>query len=201
MRSFGSLKVLVLATVAVSFVAACGPKKYNKRPKHTYEEPDDPEPTEKPKKDELKQGIAGPNEWLGLTAFGARIHVPLGWNWAQQGIAVVANSPKQTGSVALIGAVNKEDMGEKLLKAFEVLKIQPGTADGEAREMQINNLHFVRLDYSKATAEGKPAHALAIAGGAPGKPGKFVIFVGFAQSGNEDSEEELRDCANSLSSF
>lgn len=200
MRTFGSLKLLVLATIALSFATACGPKKYNKRPKHQYEEPDEPEPTPSKPKDEMRQGIAGPDQWLGLTAFGARIHVPLGWNWAQQGVAIVANSPKQTGSIAFIGAVDDDDMGEKLKKAFEVLKIIPGEADSQPRKIQINGLNFVRLDYSRATAEGKPAHAIALAGGAPAKQGGYVIFVGFAQAGNEDSEEELRDSVNSLSS-
>jgi hypothetical protein len=199
MRTFGSLKLFFLATVALSFATACG-HKYNKRPRHQVEDPDEPDAPKAKPKDEMRQGIAGPDQWLGLNQFGARIHIPLGWNWAQQGIAIVANSPKQTGSIAFIGAVNDEDMGEKLKKAFEVLKINPGEADSEPRKIVINGLNFVRLDYSRATAEGKPAHAIALAGGAPAKPGGYVIFVGFAQAGNEDSEEELRDSVNSLSS-
>lgn len=201
MRWFGSLKVLVLASVALSFIAACGPSKYNRRPKNRVQY-DDPEPAPKAKKEEeTRQGVAGANSWLSLDKFGGKVRIPQGWNWAQQGVAIVANSAKSTGSLAFIGATDDDDMGVKLKKAVDVLKITTGTADSEPRKIQINGLNFVRLDYSHATAEGKPAHALALVGGAPGHKGQYVIFVGFAQSGNEDTEEELRDSVNSISSL
>jgi hypothetical protein len=201
MRWFGSLKVLVLASVALSFIASCGPKKYNKRPKHRVDDDDTTEPAPKAKPaDETRQGVAGPNAWLSLDQFGGKVHVPQGWNWAQQGVAIVANAPKATGSLAFIGATNDDDMGVKLKKAVDVLKINTGTADSEPRKIQINGLNFVRLDYSHATVEGSPAHALALVGGAPGHKGQYVIFVGYALSGNEDTEEELRDSVNSIAS-
>ncbi len=200
MRWFGSLKVLVLASVALSFIAACGPKKYGKRPRPRPGPDDDDtsEPAPKPKQEETRQGVAGPNSWLALDKFGGKVRIPQGWNWAQQGIAIVANAPKSTGSLAFIGAVNDDDMGDKLKKAIEVLKITTGAADSDPRKIQINGLNFVRLDYSHASVEGQPAHALALVGGAPGHKGEYVIFVGFALSGNEDTEEELRDSVNSI---
>ena len=90
-------------------------------------------------------------------------------------------------------------MGDKLKKAFEVLKINPGQADSEPRKIELNGATFLRQDYSRAQVEGQPAHAIAVAGAAPGRPGGYVILVGFALFGHESSEEDLRDAANSIS--
>ena len=78
MRSFGSWKVVVLASVALSFVAACGPKKYNKKQHPRYQEDDTSESTPRPRAQESRQGVADANTWLALEGFGAKLRVPQG---------------------------------------------------------------------------------------------------------------------------
>jgi hypothetical protein len=202
MRWLRTVQFFVLASAAVSFATACGPKKYNKRPRPRpdYDERSS-ESSEEPSKpkEKMRQGTAGPNEWLGIPGFGARVRVPQGWSWGQQGVAVIANSPKSSGSIVFVGAENDAAMDERLSKAFEVLKITRGAPDTEPKQIELNGGTYVRQDYSKAMVEGQPAHAIAIAGRAPTKAGGYVLLVGYALLGSEDSEEELRDCANSIS--
>jgi hypothetical protein len=207
MRALPSARSVALVLTAVSALAialGCTPKAHERRPHgeaRGHGAHDDEDGTGGAAGDEadMHKGVAASDEWLGVEGFGARVRVPKGWEFGQQGVLVLGTEPRSKAAFILVGAAGAPDARKKYEIGLELLKLDVGESSFVKRTVTIHGIAFERQDYEKASVGGKRARGVALAGDAPKGRGGLLLFLGYSLEGEAALEKELGEAVESIS--
>lgn len=205
-RRSAVLVALVLSAAGVLALAlGCSPKGHERRPHSearghhgagsSGEDGDD----EGGDQADMHKGVAGSDEWLGVEGFGARVRVPKGWEYGQQGVLVLGTEAKSKAAFILVGAAGAPDARKKYEIGLDLLKLDVGESSLAKRTVTIHGLAFERQDYEKASVGGKRARGVALVGDAPKGRGGLLLFLGYSLEGEAALEKALGEAVESIS--
>jgi hypothetical protein len=145
------------------------------------------------------KGVAQNNEtWVALEDFGTKIKVPNGWEFARKKSIVASFAKEARGAWVVAGTYTKADAKEKLALGLQELKIELGEVNDPQHEVVLNGISFARQDFTAARVDGKPARVVVLAADSLPSGKGIVVFIGYALSGDETIQGELRDAIQSL---
>jgi hypothetical protein len=198
---------LVLSAAGVLSIAlGCSPKAHERRPHgearghHGAQGEDgDDGADDRGEQAEMRKGVAGSDEWLDVEGFGARVRVPKGWEYGQQGVLVLGTEAKSKAAFILVGAAGASDARKKYEIGLDLLKLDVGESSLAKRNVTIHGLSFERQDYEKASVGGKRARGVALVGDAPKGRGGLLLFLGYSLEGEAALEKSLAEAVESIS--
>lgn len=159
----GGRGVFLATILGVSLAVACAPKAHPTAAEH---------------------GVATPETWLQLAAHGARIQVPTGWEFAQNGHTVAGLARDGRGGFSLSGAAAKGDAKEQLAVGLHELDIELGAPRTTPSDVVVHGIVFARQDF-EATVHGEQAHVVVLAADHPPKGRGMLVFIGYALEGED----------------
>ena len=190
----------LLAACALALGLGCTPQGHERRPHGAAraeggEGDDDGEGGEAA----MRKGVAESDEWLGVEGFGARIRVPKGWEFGQQGVLVLGTETHSKAAFILVGATGAPDARKKYEIGLDLLKLEVGDSSLAKRTVTIHGLTFERQDYEKASVNGKRARGVALVADAPKTRGGLLLFLGYSLEGEAALEKDLGAAVESIS--
>lgn len=145
------------------------------------------------------RGVATAETWVALEAYGAKIKVPRGWEFARKDAIVAGVAKDAHGAWIVAGAKSRADAKEKLALGLQEMKIDLGEVTDPQRDVVLHGIAFARQDFHAAAVEGKPAHVVVLAADALPNGRGILVFIGYALASDEATRDELAEAIASLS--
>ncbi len=134
--------------------------------------------------------------WMTLATHGARMRIPDGWQYAQQGGALVAHPTDRKAAIVLVGADSKDELEAKVRAIGADYAIEK-VDFGKPKPGKLHGIDVVMYEDMAAMSKGAPADVFVMVGEAPNGLGVVIVFV-MAWDETQTHDPAIIDAANSL---
>ena len=140
--------------------------------------------------------VADDATWMTLATHGARMRIPDGWQYAQEGGALVAHPQDRRAAIVMLGADSKDELAAKVKAIGAQYKIEQ-VEFGKPKPGKLHGIDVVMYEDMAAVSEGAPADVFVMLGEAPNGLGVVIVFV-MAWDATQAHDPAIIDAANSL---
>jgi hypothetical protein len=140
--------------------------------------------------------VADDATWMTLATHAARMRIPTGWQYAEQGGTLVAHPDDKRAAIVMLGADSKEELEAKVRAIgarYQIEKVD----FGKPKPGKLHGIDVVMYEDMVASSGGEPADVFVLLGEAPNGLGVVIVFV-MAWDATQAHDPAIIDAANSL---
>jgi hypothetical protein len=145
---------------------------------------------------ETPPAVADDATWMTRATHGARMRIPNGWQYVQQGGALVAHPQDKRAAIVLLGADSKAELETKVRALGAQYKIEK-VDFGKPKPGNLHGIDVVMYEDMVAVSEGAPADVFVLLGEAPKGTGVVIVFV-MAWDATQAHDPAIIEAANTL---